>query len=512
MAEIEFPSNIRFDPISPVLLPPKETSEPCVTGETRDQSPRRQSDPGVFGRNFFSSHPDTDQFVKKMQGALHETNSYKNQCIEAARVSPARHQREAYNWEVFRRSAADARSASKVARGVENTGRQQLGSRPQELGHLSFSSRRPGMSGETEFVLPGAVEAFRDPNDWVQDDFRQWETGIRGPKAGIGVEAKVNSKSKAEAKGEEGIPRNERDLEVQDEDSELSTAQPSEDTSPLLPYTQDASRGSSKFPDNHGRSRTGSMVSVLTCPGAELRKPPSLRFKILAQFNERFKPSDSKGVIKAASKDRREEEMADVKFADEDVHDSILGWVKHKLGFDIKTKSQLETGFPLIVLTALDAVYGNRVKWTEVDWELKYARATWKNLVIMQNIWEEVSMDSLREFRPEATSLRLEAMFKAPVRERCDFLKLLQRWFHKRVPESEPYNAMARRCQYAEQCRLWGKEIKFPSWIIYEEQIDPVHHLQRRRSLVERPNSSYLKMPEFRRLSWFLGSHEQPSM
>lgn len=245
---------------------------------------------------------------------------------------------------------------------------------------------------------------------------------------------------------------------------------------------------------------------------------PALRFKFLTQFNERFQPESAaqeKAVIHQAI-------MAQNKLLksepDEKIYHQVLGWTSHELALTIETKDQLEVAFPIIVLTVLDAVYAKRVRWTEVDWDVRYVRATAKNYVVLQALWKETNMDSSAVFRKLPTFLRLEAMYKAPSQDRLTFLTLMQRWFTQRMPDSDPYNAMGRRRQYYEQCKLWGRPIEFPSWANFdpaEEEEDAGEgemRLIRRQSLAAAPERGYIRMPEFQRLRNFLGNEQVPSM
>merc|ERR1740130_2310400 len=90
------------------------------------------------------------------------------------------------------------------------------------------------------------------------------------------------------------------------------------------------------------------------------------------------------------------------------VDDQCIGWFNKVFAMRVETEHHLVVGFPLILITMLDAIHPKRVKWREVDWRFQYKRALQKNFAVLEGIWSEVNMNKAREFRADYTSLRLE--------------------------------------------------------------------------------------------------------
>lgn len=228
-------------------------------------------------------------------------------------------------------------------------------------------------------------------------------------------------------------------------------------------------------------------------------RPPLLRFKMRVQFSNRFQPMD-KALFEEMNADLSEKVDAEQK--SEEMGDMIVGWLNSVFDMSIKTEFQFENSYPIIILTMLDAIYPKRVRWREVDWLFQYKRAMLKNYGVLEKVWAEVNMEKAREFRVENTSLRLENMPDATMKEKLEFIKLMKRWYHQRIHHSGPYDAMAKRRKYVLQCKAWGHTVKFPPWINFIKEEDV-----RRAS-----KSAYDEMPEYKRLIWFLGSPEHQTM
>jgi len=220
------------------------------------------------------------------------------------------------------------------------------------------------------------------------------------------------------------------------------------------------------------------------------------------QFSERFKPSDDKALFQevnsAVSKKILETERRELK-------DMTIAWANTVFQLAVTTEFELEVGFPLIILTMLDAIYPKRVRWREVDWRLQYKVALQNNYGVLYRIWNEVNMDKAREFR-RVTSLHLEDMVEAGVRVKLDFMRQLRHWFDNRIGHAPPYDPLAKRQEFMEQSRLRGHRVKFPPFILFEKS----DQLENSNSSITR--TAYDNKPEYERLITYLGSTEHQTM
>lgn len=227
-------------------------------------------------------------------------------------------------------------------------------------------------------------------------------------------------------------------------------------------------------------------------------KPPLLRFKMRVQFSERFTPSEGKALFTEVNADLAER----LEETNNALKDMTVGWLNRVFALNVKTEFEFEIGFPIIILVMMDAIYAKRVRWREVDWRLQYKRALNKNHQVLSTIWAEVNMEKAREFRVENTALRLENMPTAPLREKLDFLRLMKHWFDQRIHNAGPYDPATKRAETVNQCKSWGHAVKFPPWVIYDKdtEVKPIHQAE------------FDKMPEYKRLIYFLGSAEHQTM
>mmetsp|Transcript_33845 Transcript_33845/g.66591 ORF Transcript_33845/g.66591 Transcript_33845/m.66591 type:complete len:506 (-) Transcript_33845:233-1750(-) len=465
-------------------------------------------------------------FFARMQASHSEAHSIKKQCAAAASASPARRNEERMNLDLLRLNIGSARRSSEVAKNavmLKGSCRQELGQQPKDLGHLSLPTQSRDNLGlvETAFVLPGALESSKVREDTVRDLTQPFITGIRSTSADFEILERAAEKYPQRLSTETGL------LAALSARSPLSQTSPTTRRNSKRLSSKQSRSGSKQSGGGRGGPRSSSkflstnwaVVEAGGDPDLDVSiNRPALRFKFLTQFNERFQPESAaqeKAVIHQTVMEQNKLLKSE---PDEKIYHQVLGWTSHELALTIETKDQLEVAFPIIVLTMLDAVYAKRVRWTEVDWDVRYVRATAKNYVVLQALWKETNMDSSAVFRKLPTFLRLEAMYKAPSQDRLTFLTLMQRWFTQRMPDSDPYNAMGRRRQYYEQCKLWGRPIEFPSWANFdpaEEEEDAGEgemRLIRKRSLAAAPERGYIRMPEFQRLRNFLGNEQVPSM
>jgi len=497
-----------------------------MTDSDSDGNPNLENLP--VGRHTVQLEDDTSYYEKgnnnsrlffaRMQASHSEARSIKKQCAAAARSSPARFNEERMNFDFLRLSIGSSRRSSQVARQAvmqETNGRQHLGEEPKDLGHLSLpiQSRNNVGNAEIQFVLPGAIENFKDREQTVRDLTQPFITGTRDMAADSEILERLAAANAAQRTcTDEKLDR--RASSARPEMSRFSHRRSSKRLSSRLSMTPGMDREKSKF-----LTKNWAVAEAEGDPDMDIIiERPALRFKVLTQFNERFQPAEAAKSNKEAISQAVQEQKKLLKEPDETLHHPVLGWIRHELAITIDTKDQLEVAFPVVVLTILDAVYSKRVRWTEVDWDTRYVRATQKNYVLLQALWKEVNMDSGPDFRRLPPFLRMQAMYEARSQDRLHFLQLMHRWFMQRIPDSDPYNAMGRRRQYYEQCRLMGRPIEFPSWVDFdpdEEEEDAGEgelRLLRRQSLAAAPMRGYTRMPEYQRLMNFLGNEDLPSM
>jgi hypothetical protein len=236
--------------------------------------------------------------------------------------------------------------------------------------------------------------------------------------------------------------------------------------------------------------------------------PPVLRFKMRMMFSNRFKPAnkEEKEMFEEMNRDLEDKFVKEHTTGTISMKDPVFGWLNLVFQMKIETEYQFEVGFPIILLTMMDAIYPKRVRWREVDWRFQYKRALHKNFSVLESIWSEVSMEKAREFRVENTPLRLENLPSASLNEKMEFLRLMKRWYDQRIHHSGPYDPMAKRNEYVDQCKSWGRNVKFPPWIKHDKD----HKADKEDSSEDMKR--YEKMPEFKRLIWFLGCHEYQTM
>jgi hypothetical protein len=238
-------------------------------------------------------------------------------------------------------------------------------------------------------------------------------------------------------------------------------------------------------------------------------KPPLMRFKMREIFGNRFKTSEEMDALRIANEEQRKKHeftKADLKVAAVgEMKDMIIGWLNHFFEFTIINQVEMEAGFPLVVLFMLDAVYPNRIPWGMVDWKLQYKRAMKKNFSVLDKFWHQVNMDKAKEFRVENTSLRLENMPKAVLREKLGFLKLIKRWFDIRIHHAPKFEPIKRRHEIKEMCRVRGHTIHYPSWVVYDSDMI-------RPTLAKSETEDFAEMPEYQRLRLFLGSAAHQNM
>jgi len=236
--------------------------------------------------------------------------------------------------------------------------------------------------------------------------------------------------------------------------------------------------------------------------------PPVLRFKMRMQFSDRFRPSEKEKALFEEMNRDLEEKI--VEGHAKKIEDTSIGWLNQVFKMDVQTEYQFEVGFPIIILTMLDAIYPKRIRWREVDWRFQYKRALQKNFGVLEGLWTEVNMEKAREFRVENTTLRLENLPSASLAEKLEFLRLMKRWYDQRIHHAGPYDPLSKRLEFVEQCRAWGHTVKFPNWIKFDKE--HLVEISEEDAREHSKHKTYNAMPEYKRLIWFLGCQEYQTM
>jgi hypothetical protein len=239
-------------------------------------------------------------------------------------------------------------------------------------------------------------------------------------------------------------------------------------------------------------------------------KPPVCRFKRLLQFSHTFQGETESGKSFAKMVSDKKIKKKEKKHIEADFHDVTVTWVNHFFEMDIKTKSQLEQGYSVLVLFILDGIYPNKVPWRFVDWDLQYQRAQQKNFGILESVWADVNMDKARGFRVGDTYLRVENIQESNLRDKLNFLRLMKRWFDSRVQNTSTFDPIGRRQEIIQLCHIRGFKVTFPQWMLMERDEADTNRLIQRKSTFN--TAAFNMMPEFKRLIWFLGSPEHQGM
>jgi len=446
---------------------------------------------------------------RRMQTSLAEAERLRQTCRAAAASSASRRVEEKVNTDYISESIHSAKAVSSFAKNAESNGPSTEGIPvPAFLVHLSQLRPDPKAQELAEVTLPGAIEEGPEASGPEAASSSSAHAAPAVPMAPIEQQMEssgapgqvVRMQSHSSASG--GTAKEEATM-VQ---LRMSIGQ---EAPPLVFGDHSAMPGMLQDEISQGSSDDDSDLSSDGWPP----KPPLLRFKMRELFAGRFKTSEEMDLLKEANKDTRRTSQIteiDVKTAAVgEMKDMIIGWFNHYFELTITNELQMEVGFPVIVMLMLDAIYPLRVPWCSVDWKLSYKRALTKNFQILRKFWDQVNMDKAREFRVENTSLRLENMEGAVLKEKLAFLKQLKRWFDVRIHHAPPFDPMQRRREIERLCLTRGHSFTYPPWIKHDKDKDE----KRDSKLVDRQKTiAFNTMPEYKRLIWFLGSPEHQTM
>mmetsp|Transcript_68518 Transcript_68518/g.139372 ORF Transcript_68518/g.139372 Transcript_68518/m.139372 type:complete len:519 (-) Transcript_68518:182-1738(-) len=458
---------------------------------------------------------NSSSFMKKMSASLGEAARLRQQCRFAASASNVRSKEETVSLGHCQKSIEAAKAISAFAKGAvacRASGFEPAStSAPSYLGHLGIPAE----------ILPGAVQGIEDKLEKEAYPPRG-ESGTPSTEAGpsrLGQRGSSQTPS-TEAGGAYGrdsttpvysppppwVEEAAEEAQVQElaalphSAPEEGERQSSHETNPSHKVSADGLEGD-EF-DELASSGSDDEEDEEEEEDRWPPRPPLLRFKMVCQFNTRFQPSEGKQMFEKMVETSTEKLVDKAPTKIEDGNVSL--WLNRVFQMNVQTTFEFETGFPLIILSILDAIYPKRVRWRQVDWRMQYKRALNKNYALLQAIWAEVNMEKAREFRVENTSLRLEDMPSSTLEQKSLFLKVMKRWFDARSHAAGPYDPQSKRLDIVQSCKAWGHEVKFPPWIIYEKEQEDM--------LKPRQMNQYDKMPEFKRLIYFLGSTDHQSL
>jgi len=465
-------------------------------------------------------------FFRKMGESHAEAERLRQQCRSAANGSAARNKEEKVQLNYIKTTIAEARAVSSYAAGAITKDRIEnfnCAGSPMWLGHLADpkhfeqkeetpkASALPALtdaSPRPDVLAPGALEPYQGGRD---DYSRQLSEALVGP-GGSGYSAPTLAQKDPDSP--KSLPPNTGDIGT----LENSHAAPED----LAPAATTEARGSSKgsavappsesfggsVQEEGSEEDSSSEEDESDASDAWPPDPPVLRFKMRMQFSNRFRPSEGeKALFESMNEDLKD------KLHDSDkkkMDDSVLAWMNHVFAMNVQTEHEFEVGFPVIVLTMLDAIYPKRVRWREVDWKFQYKRCLHKNFAVLETVWNEVNMEKAREFRVENTSLRLEYLPTAALPEKLEFTRLMKRWYDQRIHHAGKYDPMAKRLEFVKQCNAWGHKVKFPEWILFDKEYKVEISREDGRELEK--SQAYNKMPEYQRLIHFLGCQEYQTM
>eukprot|EP00933_Yihiella_yeosuensis_P074547 TRINITY_DN83499_c0_g1_i1.p1 TRINITY_DN83499_c0_g1~~TRINITY_DN83499_c0_g1_i1.p1 ORF type:complete len:507 (+),score=115.98 TRINITY_DN83499_c0_g1_i1:133-1653(+) len=462
---------------------------------------------------------DSSEFFRKMGSSLADTDRALRQCRKAAMESPARNTEEKVNMDNMRRNIQAAKTLAKFA--TASIVRDKVGNAletgtcdaPQCLSHLIV----PGAKEKAAATRIQSLERSRQARKKV-DDIRHGREGsqtARGkseaPKA-MPEESKMSSQDA----GADVIP----DIAIPDLPQSPDDRRPSENS--LATFgDQSPKEGAEDAPRleplqkqlSEEMSTTSSDTEIDDGNGYTQPRAPYLRFRAQMMFNGVYKGSaDAEAILK-----QEREAKACVKGKDDELTDSFLGWINTYFALTVKTEQDLEAAFAIIVLSMIDVIYCNKVPWIKVDWNASYTHALNRNHALLQKVWREVNMDKLPFFRHEGEAMRIEFMTVANSQQKLDFLKQAKRWFDQRVQNSSNFNAVERRTQIEKMVRLSGRTMKFPLWMQYDaEAVNAARYkkptVMTAEERAKEAQDRFDSMPEFKRLTWFLGSTDAQGM
>jgi len=503
---------------------------PPVAGESVPSTPRAPD--GQMGGSFNQRLPTkrADQFFQRMGATLAEAEALNKQCRVAAEHAAARRQPEFPDVNRFHESILSAKAVSEFAAQIGHGASSDHA--PYFIGHLSVPKPTVQLPANVDQphafdLAPTSLASHKPEND---------DLAPERPLSDCETEREMSPPRRLSS-GSKNLPARQASWGASKHTAENRAMSPPRRRSsgPKPQPARQASWGASKHTaENRPSSQVGigsemgsifgggmaddvasgeksaslsdndefSLSSVNeTDESSSPPKAPIMRFKGIIHFSSCFKPSRNEFTSRV---DTRRAQL-NIKETDSALLiDPVVGWINCVFTMDLKLELEVEVGFPVVMLTILDAIYPNKVSWPQVDWKFQYRVAITKNYALLNKVWAEVNMDKARGFRCVDTNYRLNNMRSGTTQDKLAFLRLMKRWFDTRIRHTAPYDPCARRKQIETSCRKMGLNVEFPRWMLLEKDApgaaaDPV-------------NAASAQMPEFSRLAWFLSSPEEQTM
>eukprot|EP00440_Ansanella_granifera_P045742 gb/GFBE01049550.1/.p1 GENE.gb/GFBE01049550.1/~~gb/GFBE01049550.1/.p1 ORF type:complete len:512 (+),score=134.76 gb/GFBE01049550.1/:1-1536(+) len=442
---------------------------------------------------------DSTHFFRRMGETMADTDRVKNQCKAAAKSSPARNAEEKVSLEHIYRNVEAAKTLSSFAKRCIDTD-ELTGTRAANLEgtleapHCLRHLKAPGIEEKIQQEQAAAAVKLQSVRRGQQARKQIEEIKGRVDQA-VGDAVRRPQELAAADEAEPALSASHKGKKTF-ESAPPPPPPPPPDESDIMQGTDFAeeerevsktesrhsrmqrSRGSEEYKGSKASSKAKSEKSLeadLSSSESESQgddwppKPPILRFRAQCQFSTQFKGEEQMAKERAARK-AKEDKMKQLQGGHDKIEDYTLTWVNIYFKLEIETENQFEAAFPLILLSMIDVIYVKKVRWHQVDWNAGYLHALHKNHILLENIWREVNMDKLRDFRADNTDMRIENTVTASIPEKLDFLKQVKRWFDMRVRHSDEYNPIARRTEIERQVRITGRVMKFPSWMLYDKE------------------------------------------
>lgn len=504
---------------------------------------KRREEEERFKRWNAGNH-DSTNFFRKMGQSLADTERYKAQCRTAALASPSRNAEEKVSLECTTRHVdiakafADFSNVCIVANSEGQMASMGFNSdctvdAPKGLMHLKDPNAVELRQQMNEAALK--VQAFErgrkarkqvasesgsSKNDAARGEdhqqSQQLSTSVMDIPADTGVVESTESRSQVERKGSaEGS-----DGEDEFGEDELSPVTPAI----TIVQPSGVGGGGSQGPSEQGSRRTSRRTSEDSSHEGESDgpvgddwppKPPIVRFRAQMEFSKQFEGPEKKDQRRQSLAEA--DELKKLQGSDEVLQDMTLTWVNMYFKLDVQTERQLTAGFPIIVLSMMDVIYPKKIRWHQVNWNTAYMRALKQNHTVLNKHWYEVNMNKVKDLRQEVVG-HIEATLNATAGEKLDFLKQVKRWFDCRVLHSNAYDPVKRRTEMEQQIRLTGRWMKFPVWMEFDKEEIQFNRAKKpnakdtKSTKKEAGKMDFEKMPEFKRLLWFLGSSDHQTM
>lgn len=435
--------------------------------KAKDMSAVRPVDPTA---GYTCGNNDSTTFFANMQASQKELERIRQQCRVAASVSPtANVPEETVRLDYFARSVDLARQVGQHARSAQEQQYSQLGSPkevPGHLGHLFIPEPTVALSATPRTPVSTTARDMAMPPGVLNEDCEALPFDDADDVPPSPGQAPSHTDCAIGDVGPVALPGQMEERQADEEDGRSSASLGASESKPAS--KAESKQGSDNFSDSDEDDSEDNGWPP---------KPPLLRFKMRLQFSSRFKPTN-KGLFEAFNRDL-DQKLVETKSTP--LQDITIVWLNMVFQMAVHTEFDFDVGFPIIILTMLDAIYPKRVKWREMDWHLQYKRALHKNHAVLEATWVELNMEKAREFRVENTALRVEQMPICPIRDKLEFLRLMKRWYDQRVAHADRYDPLAKRRAIVNECRAWGHTVKFPPWIKFDKEEPPKkdHELQK---------------------------------